>query len=74
MNERLVHFGRINNDHKITLISKAKEYLKKNMGDKFYYILPSGNLLTRYRESLLNGLKGVFDINVITFDDICENG
>lgn len=70
MCERLVYYGDINNRKKDEFINISIEYLKKNKGDKFYYILPTGNLLTRYREVLLSELKGVFDINVITFDDI----
>ncbi|RKD31187.1 PD-(D/E)XK nuclease family protein [Thermohalobacter berrensis] len=70
MNKGIIYYGPINNDNKEKFIKKAKEYLKENRGDKFFYILPSGNLLTRYRERLMEGLIGVLDINVITFDDI----
>lgn len=72
MGQRIIYFGPLNNNYKKTFIDKGKEYLKENKGDKFYYILPTGNLLTRYRSMLLEDLKGVFDINVITFDDIVE--
>jgi ATP-dependent helicase/DNAse subunit B len=72
MGQRIVYFGPINNDFKKDLLDKSVEYLKKNEGNKFYYILPTGNLLTKYRHMLLKDLKGVLDINVITFDDITE--
>ncbi|EOD00239.1 PD-(D/E)XK nuclease family protein [Caldisalinibacter kiritimatiensis] len=73
MGDKIVYFGPINNNHKETLIHKAKEYLKQNKGDKFYYILPTGNLMMRLREQLLENLKGAFDLQVITFDDIVKS-
>lgn len=73
MKDRITYYGPINNTYRQSLIRKAKNYLKENKGDKFYYLLPSGNLLTKYRRELLEGLKGVFDINVITFDDIVKD-
>ncbi|WP_425448501.1 PD-(D/E)XK nuclease family protein [Dethiothermospora halolimnae] len=73
MKDRITYYGPINNTYRQNLIRKAKYYLKENKGDKFYYLLPSGNLLTKYRRELLEGLKGVFDINVITFDDIVKD-
>jgi len=70
MGEQIVNFGLINNDYREVLINKAKDYLKQNKGEKFCYILPTGKLLSQYREKLLEDLKGTFEFQVITFDDI----
>lgn len=70
MGEKIIYFGDINNNHKDNLINKAKKFIKKNNCEGFYYILPSGNLLNDCRKRLLDGLKGAFNLNVITFDDI----
>ncbi|MBS4536751.1 PD-(D/E)XK nuclease family protein [Clostridium sp. D2Q-14] len=70
MREKIIYYGDINNNQKDVLIEKSKEFIKNNNCDKFYYILPSGNLLNAYREKLLVDIKGAFGLNVITFDDV----
>lgn len=72
MSERIVYYGEINNELNKKLIEKAQNYISNNRSEDFYYILPSGNLLTKYRENLLKEFKGAINLNVITFDDIVE--
>ena len=70
MVERIVYFGPFNNNKKDELIQKSIEYLKLNKGDKFYYLLPNGELLKYYRKKLIKSVENTFEVNVFTFDDI----
>ncbi|MBS4539102.1 exodeoxyribonuclease V subunit gamma [Clostridium sp. D2Q-11] len=70
MGEKIVYFGDINNKYNETLIDKAKKYIRESNCEKFYYILPSGNLLNVYRKRLLEDTFGALNLNVITFDDV----
>lgn len=73
MYKRIVYYGPINNNTSNILMEKAKAYLKENKGDRFYYILPNGKLLTKYKEDMLKDTVGAFDINLFTFDNIIDN-
>ena len=73
MASRIVFYGSINNAKREELIKQAREYLIANKGDKFYYILPNGKLIQHYRKKLLEGIKGAFDLNVFTFDDVVKS-
>ncbi len=73
MTKRIVYYGPINNNKNKELFAMAKYYIEENCGDKFYYILPNGKLLTEYRELLLENVVGAFDVNLFTFDDIVDN-
>lgn len=73
MPKRVVYFSELNNVMKDELLKKGRRYIRENKGDKFYYILPSGNLIFEYRKMFLEGMPGGFDINIITFDDIANN-
>ena len=73
MVERIVYFGPLNNSKKEDLIQKALEKLKDREGNKFYYLLPNGELLTRYRRDFINGVKQTFEINLYTFDNIVKD-
>ena len=70
MRDRIVYYGPMNNEKRRDFIDRCKSYIQKSEGKKFWYILPTRSLLTKYRKILLEDVKGVFDINVITFDDI----
>ncbi|HLR34965.1 MAG TPA: hypothetical protein VK071_06490, partial [Tissierellales bacterium] len=72
MVKRVVYYGSTDNDRDKELLLMAKDYVRKNKGDKFFYILPNGKLLTEYRRALLKDLKGAFNINAFTFDDIVD--
>ncbi|WP_026894785.1 PD-(D/E)XK nuclease family protein [Clostridiisalibacter paucivorans] len=72
MSVKDVYYGPLNNNYKEKIIEKAKKYLIENKGDKFFYILPSGNLLNKYRNMFLKSTKGTLDLNIITFDDIVK--
>ncbi len=72
MAERIVYYGPTNNDKDKELLQMAEDYMVKNKGYKFFYILPNGKLLTQYRRALLKNLKGAFNINAFTFDDIVD--
>lgn len=72
MVDRIIYYGPKNNGKDKELIKKSKDYVVKNKGDKFFYILPNGKLLTEYRKALLEDLKGAFNINAFTFDDIVD--
>ncbi|MCF6466795.1 PD-(D/E)XK nuclease family protein [Clostridium sp. Cult2] len=72
MTERLVYLGPYNNSRTNDLFNKGIDYLEQNIGNRFYYILPNGNLLERYREKMIKTVKGTFDINLFTFDDIVD--
>ncbi|MGO1370664.1 MAG: PD-(D/E)XK nuclease family protein [Senegalia sp. (in: firmicutes)] len=72
MNDKIVYFGDINNKYKDELIKISKTYIEDNECEKLYYILPSRNLLIKYRKELLKDSKGAFNLNVITFDDIVD--
>lgn len=65
-----IYLGSFNNDNKKLLQDKAMDYLKQGKGDKFYYILPNGSLLKKYRQSFINSLEGTFELNLFTFDDV----
>ena len=73
MAERLVYFGPLNNSKKEDLINKSLEKLKKTEGNKFYYLLPNGELLTKYRRDFIDEVKQTFEINLYTFDNIVKN-
>lgn len=70
MVERLVYLGPFNNKKKDALLNKSVEYLRENKGNKFYYLLPNGELLKSYRKKLIETVENTFEINVFTFDDI----
>ena len=70
MAERKVYLGSFNNENKKILQEKAYSYLKENKGDKFYYILPNGDLLKKHRQEFLSNLEATFEMNLFTFDDV----
>ncbi len=70
--DRIVYLGPYNNLKQDELYHKALDYLEKNKGQKFYYILPNGNLLTKYRKDMIEQVGQTFDINLFTFDDIVD--
>lgn len=72
MPDRIVYFGEFKNVKKEELFTKAINKLKVNKGDKFYYLLPNGDLLTSYREKLINEVNSCFEINLFTFDDVAN--
>ncbi|WFA09410.1 PD-(D/E)XK nuclease family protein [Tissierella sp. Yu-01] len=73
MAEKKVYLGSFNNHNKKILHEKMITYLKENKGEKFYYILPNGNLLKKYRRDFINEVEGTLDLNLFTFDDIVNN-
>lgn len=73
MAERIVYFGPFNNGKKEDLIQKSLGRLRNRKGDKFYYLLPNGELLTRYRKDFINRVGQAFEINLYTFDNIVKN-
>ncbi len=70
MANRTIYFGPFNNYQKTKLFNMALDYLKKGLGNRFYYLLPHGGLLKDYRKKLINEAEKVFEINIFTFDDI----
>ena len=70
--DRIVYLGSYNNNKKEELFYKSIDYLKENKGDKFYYILPNGKLLNKYRKAMVKEVEGTFNINLFTFDDIAD--
>lgn len=70
MNERKVYLGAFNNKNKEILQQKSLNYLKANKGDKFYYLLPNGDLLKKYRRNFIKAVEGTFEMNLFTFDDV----
>lgn len=72
MFDRIVFYGPINNNKRNDLIRKSKDYLRHNKGNDFFYILPNGNLLDKYKEILLRDMSGAFDLNLFTFDNIVD--
>ncbi len=72
MMERVVYVGPYNSRKSDFLFGKAVEYLKENKGDRFYYILPNGNLLVKYRMKFLEKVEHAFNINLFTFDNIVD--
>lgn len=70
MVERIVYFGPFNNNKKDELVQKSLDYLKNNKGNRFYYLLPNGELLKDYRRRLIESVENTFEVNVFTFDDI----
>lgn len=72
MGDRIVYYGPINNSKKNCLINKAKSHLLNNKGDRFYYILPNGKLIIKYRNLLLEDVVGAMDINLFTFDNMMD--
>lgn len=70
MNERIVYLGPFNNEKQNQLINKAIHSLKNNKGKEFYYLLPNGELLKKYRKNFINQVKNTFEINLFTFDNI----
>src|SRR5699024_3863919 len=50
--------------------NKAIHSLKNNKGKEFYYLLPNGELLKKYRKNFINQVKNTFEINLFTFDNI----
>jgi len=72
MMERVVYVGPYNSRKSDELFEKAVEYLKESKGDRFYYILPNGNLLVKYRMKFLEKVEHTFNINLFTFDNIVD--
>lgn len=72
MIERIVYIGQYNNYKSNELFNKSVDYLKQNKGHKFYYILPNGKLLVKYRRAILEEVGQVFDLNLFTFDNIVD--
>ncbi|WP_130806366.1 PD-(D/E)XK nuclease family protein [Senegalia massiliensis] len=72
MSRKIIFFGDINNNFKNKLIDEARKYISNNNCEKMNYILPSRDLLMKYRKLLLSEVKGAFNLNVITFDDIVD--
>lgn len=70
--DRIVYLGPYNNRKKTDFFHKSIEYLKENKGDRFYYILPNGNLLVQYRKAMIKKVEKTLDINLFTFDDIAD--
>lgn len=70
--DRIIYLGPYNNNKKEEFFQQSIDYLKKNKGDRFYYILPNGNLLTKYRKAMIERVEKTFDINLFTFDDIAD--
>lgn len=73
MSKRIIYLGPFNNGKKEELIYKALESLRKIEGDKFYYLLPNGDLLTKYRKEFINKVENTFEINLFTFDNIVKD-
>lgn len=73
MNEKIVYLGSYNNSNDEYLFNKTLDYIKANKGDKFYYILPNGKILNKYKNKLINKLENIFDINLFTFDDVVDS-
>ncbi len=72
MSDRIVYLGPYNNPKTQELFNKALHYLELGKGNSFYYILPNGNLLENYRQKMIEEIKGTFNINLFTFDDIVD--
>lgn len=70
--DRIVYIGPYNNHKSEELFNKAISYLRENKGDRFYYILPNGRLLTRYRKRMIEKVGQTFQINLFTFDNIVD--
>lgn len=70
MNKRKVYLGPNDNSMKEQLQNLALDYLHKNKGDRFFYLLPNRELLTNYRNEFIDKLGVALDMNFITFDDI----
>lgn len=68
--KRIVYLSSFNNEYEEDIFNHVLENIKKNNGDKIYYLLPNGELLKRYRRKFINSLDTAFDINISTFDDI----
>ncbi|MDR7857269.1 PD-(D/E)XK nuclease family protein [Tissierella sp.] len=73
MSDRIVYLGPFNNKKKDDLINKALKSLKSKDGDKFYYLLPNGELLTDYRRKFINHVEKSFEINLFTFDNVVKD-
>lgn len=72
MKDRIVYLGPYNNKKSRELFDKATDYLRNHKGSKFYYILPNGNLLVKYRKKMLEEVGQTFDVNLFTFDNIVD--
>lgn len=70
MTDRIIYFGPFNNSKKYDLVQKTMESLKKGEGHRFYYLLPNGELLAKYRMKFIDEVEQSFEINLFTFDDI----
>jgi len=70
--ERVVYIGPYNSSRSKEFFNKSLEYLKENKGNRFYYILPNGKLLVKYRKKFIEEVKQTFEINLFTFDNIVD--
>jgi ATP-dependent helicase/DNAse subunit B len=68
--DRIIYFGPFNNSKKEDLAEEAIESLKRTEGHRFYYLLPNGELLRKYRKEFITKVEQSFEINLFTFDDI----
>ncbi|WP_077368086.1 PD-(D/E)XK nuclease family protein [Anaerosalibacter sp. Marseille-P3206] len=73
MPKRIVYYGPFNNNKRDDILEKCKEYINENKGNKFYYILPNGKLLLKYKEKMIEDNRVVLDANLFTFDNIVNN-
>src|SRR5699024_12485908 len=69
MRDRILYLGPFNNKKQKELIDKSIKSLKDNNGQEFYYLLPNGELLQKYRQYFINNVENVFEINMFTFDN-----
>lgn len=73
MREKIVYYGDFSDDMSRELYEKSLKYIKQNKEDRFYYILPNGKIINKYRNKYLEDLGGLFQTNLFTFDDIVQN-
>lgn len=73
MANRIVYYGPFNNGKKDDLFHKALESLKNGEEDRFYYLLPNGELLKNYRKKFIDKVEKTFEINLFTFDNVVKN-
>lgn len=54
-------------------MKRVYDYMESQKSDRFYYLLPNGELLRKYRREFIDRAEGIFELNLFNFDDVVNN-
>lgn len=72
MGEKKLYITSHNYDNRF-IMKRVYDYMESQKSDRFYYLLPNGELLKKYRREFIDKAEGIFELNLFTFDDVVNN-